>query len=434
MTEATGFEPTGRVRMDWIIVGVVVALCVGIFLYFTAGRQYALRESASGFDGLEYWLKDQNHAAQSFAGGWPLNRNTVGLLIQPVYDAHPDTERSAAKTKDELLLQSDEFDQQVDVIREKALSVPSLVILPKWRSGMRLTGLAHPFLIVRGANTQEVLHQIVGSEVGPLSFARTPFSEFSLASDRGLVARIYAAQTFEGRGCEPVLGREGAMLLGACPLSGTGEKVHVLSDPDLLNNHGLVLGDNARIAAQLLPEIAREHRIIIDYSDENWLTEPEQVIERERTWEDFKRLFEPPFVVLWVGAGLLLALAIWRGGIRSGPIADPQSGLGTGKRTANRVRARLMRLTDQDGALLSDFIETRLRARAAKVFGTTHKTRGSPEQAYLKFVHARRPELASRLDDLIQAIRALPPHISADDAIEYVDQFELILEQLADDA
>jgi hypothetical protein len=434
VTGVTGFEPAGRVRLDWIIIGVVVTLCVGIFLYFSAGRQYALRDSAVGFDGLEYWLKSQSHAAQSFAGGWPLNRDTVGLLIQPVYDAHPDAERSAAKTKDELLLQSDEFDQQIDVIRDKALSVPSLVILPKWRSGMRLTGLAHPFLIVRGSDTQKVLHQVVGPEVGPLSFARTPFSEFSLALDQNLVARIYAAQTFEGRGCEPVLGRPGAMLLGACPLSGGGEKIYVLSDPDLLNNHGLILGDNARIAARLLPELAGEHRIIIDYSDENWLTEPEQVIERERTWDDLKRLFEPPFLALWAGAGLLLALAIWRGGIRSGPVAHPQTGLGTGKRTANRVRARLMRLTDQDGALLSDFIDTRLRARAAKVFGTTHKTSDSPEQAYLKFVRARRPELASRLDNLIQAIRVLPPHISADDAIAYVDQFELILEQLADDA
>ncbi|NVO57822.1 hypothetical protein HW561_18655 [Rhodobacteraceae bacterium B1Z28] len=438
MTDTTGFQPEDRIRLDWIVIGVVVVLCAGIFLYLLAGRQYALRDSASGFDGLEYWLNNQSHTAQSFTGGWPLDRSSVGLLIQPIYDTNPGSDRDVAQTKEDLLLQTDEFDQDVAVIREKAQSVPSLIILPKWRSGMRLTGFGHPFLIAPRADVQALLHQLAGMDVGQVFHAHTPFSEYALTSDpdESLLARIYAAQVFEGRGCVPILGRPGAMVLGLCPLPSEGEQdqVYVLSDPDLLNNHGLSLGDNAWIAAQLLPDIAGEGRIVIDYSDQNWLTESEQVIERERTWEDLKRLFQPPFLILWIGSGILLILAIWRGGIRNGPVHDPQPMLGTGKRTANRVRARLMRLTDQDGALLTDFIDTRLRAHATATFGTAHKIAGRPEVAYLNFVRARHPDLAQQLEELIDTIRALPAHLSAADAIPYVDQFELILEQLADDA
>jgi len=429
-------RPESQIRLDWVIVGVVIALCIGIFLYLSAGRQYVLRESASGFDGLDRWLTSEGHTAQSFTGGWPLDRSTIGLLIQPVYDANPGTKRTPPQSKEDLLTRTDEFDQEMAVILNKARSVPSLVILPKWRSGMRLTGFGHPFLTVPSDNIQDILHEMVGEDVGGIRFARRPFTTYPLTSDTDLNARIYAAQTFDGNGCEPLVGERGAMLLGRCPLPWEGAQTHIyiLSDPDLLNNHGMTLGDNAWIAAQLLPELAGDDRIIIDYSDRNWLTEPEQAVQRERTWDDLKRLFQPPFRALWIAAGLLLALAIWRGGVRNGPVIDTPLALGTGKRTANRVRARLMRLTDQDGALLSDFIDTRLRAKADETFGNTHRFTGQPEQAYLQYVRNRHPEIAPRLDQVIDTIRALPPHLKAEEAIPYVDQFELILEQLADDA
>lgn len=434
MTDSAAMPQPGRIRPDWIVIGAVVVLCVGVFLYVMAGRQYALRDSPTGFEGLDHWLINQGHPTQSFTGGWPLDRTTIGLMIQPVYDTRPGQDRSVAQTKDELLLQADEFDQDLDVIVERANSVTSLIILPKWRSGMRLTGLGHPFLIVPRADVQTLLQDILGETAGRISYARTPFSDYELQSNPDLVAQLYAAQLFDGQGCDPLIGRAGAMLLGRCPLpSGTGQ-VYVLSDPDLLNNHGLVLGDNARIAAQLLPEIAGPKRIVIDYSDRNWLTEPQQVVERERTWSDLKRLFEPPFLVLWIGIGLILVLAIWRGGLRSGPVMDPQITLGAGKRTANRVRARLMRLTDQDGALLADFVDTRIRACAASVFGSAHVAAGSPETAYLSYVRTKKPDHAMRLETLIAEIRSVPPHLSPNDAIAYIDQFELILEQISHDA
>ncbi|MTI00883.1 hypothetical protein [Roseibium sp. RKSG952] len=437
MTDISQTSPPPQIRLDWVIIALVVLLSLGVFLYLAAQRQYVLRESTNGFDGLKIWLNSESQPTQSFTGGWPLDRSTIGLLVQPIFDTHPDTDRKAARTKEELLLQTDEFDQQIDIIQEKAGSVQSLIILPKWRSGMRLTGYGHPFLLAPRGDVQTVLHQIVGPDVGQVFYMRTPFSDFDYDGDREvLAARVYAGQAFEGIGCEPVIGRPGAMLLGLCPLPGDEDRdqVYVLSDPDVLNNHGLRLGENALIAAQLLPQIAGENRIVIDYSDRNWLTEPEQIVQRERTWEDLARLFEYPFRILWIGAALLLALAIWRGGIRNGPVTNDGPSLGTGKRAANRARARLMRLTGQDGALLSDFVNTRIRAQAAEVFGPGHVVNGGVEAAYLRYMRARQPALAAELTDLLGTIRGLPAHLNASDAITYIDKFESILERFADDA
>lgn len=437
MSDVSQSQPTTQIRLDYIVVGLVIVLSLGVFFYLTAQRQYVLRESVNGFEGLKIWLNSEDHAAQSFTGGWPLDRSSIGLLIQPVFDTRPGTDRKAAQTKEELLFQADEFDQTIPVILEKARSVPSLIILPKWRTGMRLTGFGHPFLLAPHHDLENVLHQITGPDVGRLYYMPNPFSDFRYqADDATMMARTYAGQVFEGAGCEPIIGKQGAMVLGLCPLPGgeDQDQVYILSDPDVLNNHGLRLGENAQIATGLLPEIAGGNRIVIDYSDQNWLTEPEQIAKRERTWEDIAQIFGYPFRVLWIGAALLLGLAVWRGGVRNGPILYQRLSLGSGTRTANAARARLMRLTGQDGALLSDFVDTRIRAEAAEVFGPAHFATDGTEAAYLRYIRSRQPKVADKLQDLLQTIRALPAHLKASDAITYVDQFESILERLADDA
>ena len=130
MNAAVEARPSSRNMLDMVAIGFVVVLCAGIFWYFTGQQQYALRNSVIGFDGLRIWLSSEGHQAQSFAGGWPLNRDSVGLLVQPVFDTRLDAKRATASTKEELLLQPDEFDQRAAVIREKSQAVNSLVVLP----------------------------------------------------------------------------------------------------------------------------------------------------------------------------------------------------------------------------------------------------------------------------------------------------------------
>lgn len=77
---------------------------------------------------------------------------------------------------------------------------------------------------------------------------------------------------------------------------------------------------------------------MIDYSREDWLYDGERVEQRDRTWADLKRFFGPPFLTLWLGGGLLFALALWRGGLGGlGHCAPPK---GPPMRPARRWRSR----------------------------------------------------------------------------------------------
>jgi hypothetical protein len=314
-------------------------------------------------------------------------------------------------------------------------------VLPKWRSGMRLTGLAHPVLNVESERLKTLLTKLTGSADISFATARDPFTGFGYPSGEGtgLTARIYAAQTIRAPDCRPVIGSAQAMLLAECPLASgddgpSGSKILVLSDPDLLNNHGLRLGDNARVALDVLSARADGRNIVIDYSRDVWLRDPVSEPVRERSWDDLARFFGPPFDTLWAGVALVLALFVWRAALRTGPLRHELTGPGAGKTRALRARARLMRLSGQDGALVREYAAARLVATASAMVGPAHAHHYSGEDAFLDYAARRHPAEASRLRTLLAHIRSLPARLPATEALHQIDQLEQLLEQINHDA
>jgi len=428
-------------RIEVVVIGLIGMIVLAAIWYVMSQQQQSLRRSPSGLDGLQVWLTSNGVSAQNFTGGWLIDETTVGLLIAPVYDSILDQERARPATQKELLLQQDEFDLASSAILQKARRVPALVVLPKWRSGMRLTGLAHPVLGIEPDRLLSTLRKLTGNADNTLIPARSPFTDFRYIASSGtaLNARIYAAQMFKDSDCTPLIGRADAMLLAECPLDVTGEdepgrSVLVLSDPDLLNNHGLRLGDNALIALDFLQSRAGADKIVIDYSRDVWLRDPYVEPERERTWDDLARFFGPPFLALWAGTGLLLALFLWRAALRYGPIFPETTGPGAGKDIAVQARARLLRLSGQDGALARDYAAARLAATASALFGPAHARHYAGEEAFLKYTGRRHPALAPRLHNVLKAIHKLPARLPASDAIHNIDQLEQVLEQITHDA
>jgi len=269
-----------------------------------------------------------------------------------------------------------------------------------------------------------------------LRSSRVPFTEFAYETTTGqrLEAQIYAAQMLEAPGCDPVIGESGLMLVADCPLKGGESRVLVVSDPDLLNNHGLRLGDNARIARDLLTARAGDGTIVIDYSRDNWLRDEEDSgVRRERTWSDLLKFFDPPFLYLWLGAGVALALALWRSAMRYGPVRPDAMGPGAGKSLAVAARARLMRLADQDGALLGEYARARIGAVAGQIFGPAHARHYSREEAFVGYVERRHPRHAPALSKVLESIHALPARTPAAQAISHVDELERVLEAIGHD-
>jgi hypothetical protein len=246
-----------------------------------------------------------------------------------------------------------------------------------------------------------------------------------------MATELYAAQLFDGSACEPIIGRGTETLLASCPVAGSDQTVLILSDPDLLNNHGLRLGQNAEIARDVLLSAAGAGSLVIDYSRDNWLASFEEPIQRDRTWADLLRFFQPPFLAIWLGGAMTLALVLWRSFRRAGPVIRGASE--GGKLQAIRARARLMRLTGQDGALLADYAAARIAATAARLVGPGHARQIGEEQAFLRYLARRRPELAVRLEDVVGKLKALPARIPATVAIHHVEDLEQILELIAND-
>jgi len=128
-----------------------------------------------------------------------------------------------------------------------------------------------------------------------------------------------------------------------------------------------------------------------------------------------------------------MLITLWRAGLRYGPIIDAASKLSARKGQAIAARAKLMRMTGQDGALLDDYVTARISAVSSALFGPAVSGAQAKETAYLKHMRRLKPELATKLDTLLTEMRGLPAGLPASAAITYVEAFELTLEQLAHD-
>ncbi|MEP6017167.1 MAG: hypothetical protein ABJ251_01640 [Paracoccaceae bacterium] len=418
-----------RLGADKIILGLLAVLIIGALFFVSSQRQQQLRSSPSGLDGLQVWLASEGQAARNFVGGWSLNADEIGLLILPLYDTDLKNSRVPPKSEEKYILQQDEYDLSIEPILSKAAEVPVLLVLPKWRSGMRLTGLAHPFLLAEQAKITDTLNDLIDTSDARLTSGQQPFLEFSYKAH---TATVYAAQMFTASGCTPVIGTARAMILGSCQLPG-GEPVYVLSDPDLINNHGLALGDNAFAIRDFAAEIAGDQQIVIDYSRGNWLTRDTREIQRDRTWSDLMRFFAPPFTLMWVGLAITVVLVLWRAAMRFGPLIKAPDVIGAGKMMAIGARARLMRLSNRDGALVADYGKARLAATAANLVGSANASQISNQQAFLTYTQRRHPKHAAALVEALNAINALPQGASTGLAMAAVADLDTILEQITHD-
>ena len=416
-------------RLDLALVGVGVALVIGIFLYVASGSQQVLRRSPLGLEGLQAWLSADGHPVRVFSGGWTQDPDAIGLRIMPIHDTEPGRDRTYPRTQEEYLFQSDEYDIRRDLIRRKSEVVPTLLVLPKWRSGLRLSGLAHPLLLIEEGRAGEILTDALPGTYETRYILR-PFTDHPVAGSEE-EARLYVAQVFQSEACEPLIGSTEAIVMGRCRVTGLKNRsVLVLADPDLLNNHGLRLGDNAHITKDILLGEAGDKTVLIDYSTSVWLFANRGRVKREREWSDLLQFFAYPFSLLWISGGILMGLVLWRSAVRFGPIRAGRASMGASKRVANAARARLMRLTGQDGALLGDYVDTRLAGIAARFLGPAEARR--PDAA-LRFIRRKRPDLAERLERALAELKSLPPHVSPHVAITHVDHFEQILEQFDHD-
>jgi hypothetical protein len=149
-----------------------------------------------------------------------------------------------------------------------------------------------------------------------------------------------------------------------------------LSDPDLLNNHGLALADNAAFAVSLIQHLrgAGETRpVYLDTAGQPLDSEKpvDEGKSYERSASDLKRFFAYPLSVIWGTLLVVAAICFWRGAYRFGPpLREASANIELSKTAAIEATARLLRLSGNDGRMAGQFVLHLLADKAQLLFGS----------------------------------------------------------------
>ena len=152
-------------------------------------------------------------------------------------------------------------------------------------------------------------------------------------------------QLMESQRLRPLVDSDQGMLLGS--LTGVSRHLWILSDPDLLSNHGLKRGDNAALAVGIVEAaLPAGGTVIVDEVIHGFRRDP-------NLW---RSLLEFPFVFVTLNALATVAILVWAATGRFGapvPIAAP---LKAGKTTLIGNAAGLLRHGGHGGAMLRRYL------------------------------------------------------------------------------
>ncbi|PDT35714.1 hypothetical protein CO671_15495 [Rhizobium sp. M10] len=358
-----------RSSAPMLALGLLLVLAALAIFALSRGSDYD--RSPLGNKGLELWLQAKGipvlrsdpHVVQA--------RSEVSLRIVPLSIRQGEV---ASQPGDE----TDDLSPENPAEEAGRYALPTLIALPKWRNSVSTEGVAGKSGLVDFSDISNELDKIGYSDFG---FARseTGFEEAQphLQPGQPIKIALYQPQTFERsslpEGCEEIAGMPLGALLLRCDDT---PEVYLLSDPDLLNNHGLALADNAAFAVSLVQSLrgAGETRpVYLDTAgrpldDEATVDEGQSY---ERSTADLKRFFVYPLSVIWGTVLVVAAISFWRGAYRFGPpLREASANIELSKTAAIEATARLLRLSGNDGRMTGQFVLHLLADKAQLLFGS----------------------------------------------------------------
>ena len=407
----------------FIVVALIVAGLAGVWLLGGNSADRRLDASVIGFDALEPWLEAQGLLMERSNPRIRPNLENLSIRILPLYDT--DLESAATEPADAraAFYASDLRDLTREDVEGRLYDMPALVILPKWVAGTAVSNVAHESALIPAANLHRLTRQL---RLGGLKVQRHGARFLTFDSEFGRIA-LFQAQLFDPASipdiCAPLLALPEGVLMAECSFPDSELPIMILSDPDLMNNHGLTVADNAAVLTGLIrswvgDETTADHpRLYLDLSGENlaqWYDYEDEAQEYERTGEDLARFFQPPFTALWAMLLIVLGVAFWRGALRFGPLTPPADDTPEQSKTAAIAsNARLLRIAGHDGRMAAEFVQASLHDLATATFGRAAGL-GPAGQARL-FAHLARRDAAAThsLQALVARLTdpalALPP-------------------------
>ncbi len=280
-----------------------------------------------------------------------------GLGLPVVVSRHRGTAQAGGSTL-LLLLEPESFSEDSGQILSDALADAgdALLVLPKWigvprRGNPAWVGEVLPVPEVRierlllGVEVEGTVVHVPGGEgcvwqTGPFGYA--PF--------------LSNAQLLRSEDVIPIIARDEGILLGEIPR----EEGHlwVLSDPDLLSNHGLTKGDNARLLAAVIQRFLTPGGVVV--IDETL----HGYVASASIWRELLRF---PLVLTTIQALLAGALLLWMAVLRFGSPAPHDVGAGPTKEYLIENTADLLLQGGQGAHTLRRYFQTSLQEVAHRL-------------------------------------------------------------------
>lgn len=295
---------SGRLLIVWI---VAAALAFAVSLYFMGNNQgtdtvgpSTFSRSAIGYEGIADVLQQLGIPVvkSRYDSLGKLSRGSVLVIAEP---------RPSGKTETTMrtLLKADTI----------------LVILPKWtgRPSQQKSGWLGEAELVPSADVDWVL-QLVAPQAEALQVSQAAWTTNALNIAPTLQAPI---QLIHGGSLQPLIGSKDGILLGELSRGGGGlalladgrtplkrgatvndrRRIWVLSDPDVIANHGFAQPNNAALAVAMIKRlVARSGRVVFDETLHGFTSAPAS---------PFLLLFRYPFVVATVQGAIAIALLLW---------------------------------------------------------------------------------------------------------------------------
>jgi hypothetical protein len=343
---------TPRMLAAWIAAACLATALSLVFLLHgestdTAGASTFSR-SAVGHAGIADVLRKRGFTVLQSQGDSLHKLGRGGLLVLAEPDLRAPDDRSEA-----LLLTA----PTVLLVLPKWLGTPDRD-KPAWVSATEPMGVFGPQSILeRAIPDAKVVRSTAGelwtsNGLGPMPHLSEP------------------PQLMWSERLRPIIASKDGILLGE--LVKNGRRLWVLSDPDVIDNHGLGDG-NAPLAVAIFDALAPRGPVVFDETIHGFAAVPPDL---------FKLLARQPFAAIFIQAAVALALLLWASAIRFGaPEAAPEPWK-AGKRDLVRNVARLFRYAGYQDVLVRRYVEETIRDVAHRL----HAPNGLDDAARIDWV------------------------------------------------
>jgi hypothetical protein len=278
--------------------------------------------------------------------------------------------------EDLLVLAIDENSRREELnwVRQRRSSRPTLIILPKWRTVANRRGGEWVTALGPGAGNG------VAAELGYRLRPSGPLPAGSRLSGQEMLEGMDLPapgmpQVIEGEGLTPLLvlpNGQGTVLAQI-----TGRPHYILADPDLLNNHGI--SDPARAAAALSLLSALNSP---DAQSINFATFTDVVAAQQSRKSLLQLLLEPPFLAMTLALAIAALLAGVHGAIRFGQPRREERTIALGKAALVENSAGLIRLARREVHMNVTYAEL-IQQDAARAVGAPPGLSGEALDEYL---------------------------------------------------